>query len=114
MSKIEEVKLINPITGLPVDEIITEDEATKRGYFEYEFLLRYLEDDNEFIKYFVVDGKKIVVDLKKPYLQYRKPTQINHERVHNTEPEIIVVARPVELAVQACSIDNPDCESCGA
>ena len=64
MSKIEEVKLINPITGLPVDEIITEDEATKRGYFEYEFLLRYLEDDNEFIKYFVVDGKKIVVDLK--------------------------------------------------
>lgn len=79
--KQEEQILRNPITGGPVDEIITEKEARRRKYFELEFLLRYLEDDNEFVKYFIVDGKKIIVDLEKPYLQYKKPTQINHERV---------------------------------
>lgn len=79
--KIEEQVLRNPITGLPVDEIINEKEARKRGYFDLEFRLRYLEDDNEFVNYFVVEGKKIVVDLEKPYLQYKKKTQINHKRV---------------------------------
>lgn len=77
----EVIILRNPITGLPVDEVITEKEARSRGYFELEFLLRNLEDDNEFIKFFIVKDKHIIVQLEKPYLNYKKKTQINHNRV---------------------------------
>lgn len=98
-------RLINPIDGKPVDEIIKEKEARRRGYFDMEFMLRHLEDDNEFVKFFIVDGKKIVVDLEKPYLQYKHSTQINHERVHKEE-------ELAPLPVVACSIDDPGCESC--
>jgi hypothetical protein len=73
---------INPITGEPVDETISEREARNRGYFDLQFLLRHLEDDNEFVKYFVIDGKKVLVHLEKPYLHYKKVTQINQDRLH--------------------------------
>lgn len=97
--------MINPIDGKPVDEIIKEKEARKRGYFEMEFMLKYLEDDNEFVKFFIIDGKKVVVDIEKPYLQYKKPTDINQERVHQDLDVIPVSAN-------ACAIDDPGCESC--
>lgn len=93
----------NRITGGTVDEVITEKEARKRGYFDLQFLLRYLEDDNEFLKYFIVDGKKVIVNLEKPYLNYKKPTDINHDRV--------IEASELEK-VKACTIDGQDCESC--
>ena len=113
------VKFINPINGEPVDEIIKEREAKARGYFDMQFLLKYLEDDNEFVKYFIIDGKKIIVDIEKPYLQYKKPTQINHERVLNTDEFTGGEAKKnsphipyVPPADQCCGIDT--CEACGS
>jgi len=107
----EEVKYKNPITGENVDEVITEKEARKRGYFDLQFILRHLEDDNEFVKYFIVEGKKIIVDLEKPYLNYKKNTQINHERVLTA----LDVVGPVKStpAPESCSMDD-GCVSCGS
>lgn len=93
--------LVNPIDGTQVDEIIKESEAKKRGYLEPEHYFRYLEDENEFVKLFIVNGKKIIVDMARPQLQYKKPVLINQERVLNDDSK-------------SCSLDNPDCVSCGS
>ncbi len=77
----EQIQLKNPITGSPVDEVITEKESRKRGFNDLQFRLKYLEDDNEFIEYYIVDGRRIIVEREKPYLNYKKKTEINHERV---------------------------------
>jgi len=79
--------LVNPITGLRVDEVIKEKEAKERGYLTLEFILKYLEDDNEFVKYFVIDGKRVIVSLDKPHTHYKKATQINHKRIHADSPD---------------------------
>lgn len=92
--------LVNPIDGSLVDEIIKESEAKKRGYLEPEHYFRYLEDENEFVKLFIVNGKKIIVDMARPQLQYKKPILINQERVLDDTP--------------ACRLDDPECLSCGA
>lgn len=106
-------QLINPMTGKPVDEIITEKEAKKRGYFDYQFLLKYLEDDNEFVKFFMYDGKEIIVDLEKPYLQYKKPTQINHERVLNdAKPEKQINNSTNIYKSDTCNVDDEGCVNC--
>lgn len=107
----DKVVLKNPITGYPVDEVISEKEARKRGFNDLQFRLKYLEDDNEFVEYYVIDEKKIIVEREKPYLNYKKKTGINHERVLGavTTNE---VRNTVEPAV--CSIDDPDCLSCGS
>ena len=108
------VKLVNPITGEGVDEVIKEDEARKRGYLDFNFLLRHLEDENEFIKYFIVNGKKIIVDIARPNLQYKKPVSINHERIHEIEKrkEADIVSTIPTPAT--CSIDDAECISCGS
>lgn len=98
-------RLINPIDGLPVDEVVKEKEAKSRGYLDLEFILRHLEDENEFVKLFTVDGKRILVDMEKPMTQYRKPVQINHERLYSEKVEPVVVP-------STCAIDDPTCESC--
>ena len=108
----EKVKYINPINGEEVDEIIKEKEARERGYFDFQFLLKYLEDENEFVKYFIISGKKIVVDIAKPMLEYKKKTIMDYERVLQTatkETTNIISAIPPAVA---CSIDNPECISC--
>lgn len=101
-------QLVNPITHLPVDEVIKENEARKRGMLDLEFILKYLEDENEYIKYFVVDGKRIVVDIEKPTIHYKRPTLINHDRVHGDFEN--GVAEPAK----ACAIheESGPCESC--
>jgi len=112
MEEATTISLKNPITGNPVDEVISEKEGRKRGYFELEFILKHLEDDNEFVKYFIVAGKSIIVQLEKPYLNYKKPTQVNHERVLNGLD--IVQLKPVEtVAAASCNMDE-GCVSCGS
>lgn len=112
--ELEEVNkgpFVNPLTGLKnIDEVITEKEAKKRGYFELQHLLRYLEDDNEFVKYFIIEGKHILVDLEKPYLQYKKHTQINHERIIQTPQEDDKL--PVAITGNTCTIEDEGCISC--
>jgi len=107
-------QLINPITGEPADEIIKEREARQRGYLDFEFMLRYLEDESEFVKYFIIDGKKIVVDLDRPNLQYRKPLSINHERVLQTSPKESPNNNVSSTTAPTCDISSKDdtCLSC--
>lgn len=93
--------LINPIDGLAVDEIVKQREAKERGYLEPEFYLKYLEDENEFVKLFVVKGKRILMDVEKPQFQYNKPLMLDRERIHTKEE-----------VPKACSIDDPSCEMC--
>jgi hypothetical protein len=107
----ESVQLKNPIGGGPVDEVIGEKEARKRGYFDLQFILRHLEDDNEFVKFFVVEGKKIIVQLEKPYLQYKKSTQINHERILSSPVQTSVIQA---ITAPSCSMDDEGCVSCGS
>lgn len=108
-----ESKLKNPITGEVVDEIIKQKEAIERGYFDYQFILKYLEDENEFVKYFIVEGKKIVVDIAKPTLEYKKKTKMDYERVlqdnkqEKKEDNIPVVPTPI-----ACDTSDETCLSC--
>lgn len=114
MQKEVKEQLRNPINNEVVDEIIKEKEARQRGYFEYQFMLRHLEDDNEFVKYFIIDGKKIVVDLEKPYLQYKKATQINHERVIPQTEKKTQENQLSAVPVDCCSVDPGECLSCGS
>ena len=107
----------NPITGEVADESISEKEAKQRGYFTFEFLLRHLEDENEFVKIFIVNGKKIVVNIDRPNLQYRKPVLINHERVLQEEEKAVretpqmgnIPGVPVPAV---CDLDDEGCVSC--
>ena len=112
----EEVKqsLINPITHEKVDEAITEAEAKKRGYLELEFMMRYLEDENEFTKYYIVEGKKIIVHMAKPMLQYKKKSAIDYERVlQEIKVEEKTNPSPIPVA-PTCNIGDEDCVSCGS
>lgn len=110
MSQETQQQLKSPITGAKVHEVISEKEGRKRGYFDFQFILRYLEDDNEFIKEFKLqDGTRILVQLEKPYLHYKKPTQINHERVLADEQPIEV--GKATLAAPVCNMDE-GCLSC--
>lgn len=81
MAENKDVTFVNPITGKPVDELITEAEAVMRGYLTFEFMMRHLEDENESVKYFVVDDKKILVTLAKPMTHYKEKPTLNHARI---------------------------------
>lgn len=116
MSKEQKEQIINPIDGSPADERIEEVEAKKRGYLELAFILTYLEDENENVKVFDINGKKVVVHLKNPFTQYKKKTQINHERLlqEDTKKEEVNII-PAVVNNPTCNIDDPDsCESCGS
>lgn len=114
MQNVDEINkgpFVNPITGQKnVEEVLTEKEARKRGYFDFDFLLRHLEDDNEFIKWFVIQGKHVIVDLEKPYLQYRKSTQINHDRILKEDSQVSQVSN--SIGITACAIEDQGCISC--
>lgn len=107
-TKIEDLKpevLINPIDGLPVDEVVKQREAKERGYLEPEFYFRYLEDENEFVKLFIINGKRIIVDMEKPTTQYKKNVLLNQERV---------LQEPTQAKAESCNISEHDgsCEMC--
>lgn len=108
----QDEQLRNPITGQTVDEIIKQGEAEKRGYLELEFIMRYLEDENEFCKFFIIEGKRVIVDMNKPMTQYKKKPQINYERVHQTETKTPTTVVPTVPSGAACSIDDEGCISC--
>ena len=114
MDEAKKERFINPITGEEVDEIIKESEAKQRGYFDFQFMLKYLEDENEFVKFFITNGKKIIVDIQKPNLQYKKPVILNHERVLSTEPKSNVTTPSTTPVVPiVCDISSePSCLSC--
>ncbi len=112
MEKVEDQKFKNPITGEYVDETIKEKEAVERGYFDFEFQLRYLEDENEYVKYFIINGKKIIVDMAKPHLQYKHKSKLNYERILSDTVGTAVPAIPNTTSTAvACSMDE-GCESC--
>ncbi len=105
-------QLKNPITGESVDEIIKQSEGEKRGYLELEFIMRYLEDENEFCKFFIIEGKKVIVDMNKPMTQYKKKPVINYERVYETEAKTPTTVVPAIPTPATCSIDDEGCISC--
>ncbi len=112
--KKEEQKYVNPITGKFVDESITEKVAKERGYLDFEFMLRHLEDENEYVKFFIIEGKHIIVDIAKPNLQYKHKPSLNYERVlggHGVD--IPVPVAPTATTAVVCSMDE-GCVSCGS
>jgi len=117
--EIKEEKLINPFTGKSCHESITEKEAKERGFNDLQFILRYLEDENETFQWYKIDGKDIIVKRGRPHLNYKKPTQINHERLFDagvkteekTEQTPII---PDLVSDNACNLDSEECISCGS
>jgi hypothetical protein len=110
----KEERLINPISGEPVDESISELEAKKKGYLELEFLMKHLEDENEYVKFLLVDNRKVIVHMRNPMTQYKKKTNIDYSRVLQEvkEKEKVDKLSPVPVN-STCSIDNKEeCLSC--
>lgn len=113
-------QLINPFTSKPCSESITEKEAKERGYEDLQFILRHLENDNEFFQWFIIDNKDIIVKRSRPYLNYKKPTQINHERLFDegVKAEAKTKQTPIIpdlVATDACNLDSEDgCIACGS
>jgi hypothetical protein len=107
-------QLKNPITGENVDEVVKEKEARQKGYLDLEFMMKYLEDENEFCKFFIVEGKKLVVDMDKPMTQYKKKTQLDYERVLQAKKEEKIDNIPAIPTTSSCSIDDKECISCGS
>ena len=112
----EKVFYVNPITGeKDIEEVLKESEAKEKGYLDLEFLLKYLEDENEFSKYLIIDGKKILIDMKNPMTQYKKKTIMDYERVLQTNQEkqqtkeLSVIPTPL-----VCSMDDENCLHCGS
>lgn len=106
--------LVNPITGQKVDESISEEEAKSRGYLDLEFILAHLEDENEYVKYFVINGKKVIVHLRNPMTKYKKKPLINHERVLQTTTTEKKTSNVSSVSGNVtCSLDDKDgCISC--
>ncbi len=110
----KEERLVNPITGEQVDESISELEAKKAGYLELEFLMKHLEDENEYVKFLIIDKKKVIVHMRNPMTQYKKKTNIDYERVLQEvkNKEEVEKLSPV-LANSTCSLDDKEgCLSC--
>lgn len=104
---------INPITGKPVDKYLKEREAKEQGYFDFQFMLKYLEDENEFVKFYIVNGVSVLVDMDKPNLQYKKPVNLNYERVLQVDkPEQKETNITTIPTVSVCSLDDESCISC--
>lgn len=108
----EVVKYTNAITGEhDIDILLTEHEAKEKGYMDLEFILKYLEDENEYSMYFLHEGKKIKVDLKNPKTQYKKPTKVNHDRVLGG---VTFTGGEEKKTIQPgrCDIHDELCEAC--
>lgn len=108
---------VNPITGVKdIDEVLKETEAKAKGYLEFDFLMKYLEDESEFVKYFIIDNKKIIVDMKNPTTQYKKKTILDYERVLQTNQEKDKkaqdnISNPLDSS-PSCDVDSSSCVSC--
>ena len=108
---------VNPITGKKdIEQVFKESEAKEKGYLDLEFLMKYLEDENEFSKYLIVDGKKILIDMKNPMTQYKKKTIMDYERVLQTTEEKKQDSKsPTVLSNAFCNLDTVnDCIACGS
>jgi len=109
----QKVQFINPITGKSVDKYLKEKEAREQGYFDFQFMLKYLEDENEFIKFYIVEGVSILVDMDKPNLQYKKKLNLDYDRVLQTDKEVQKEINTTTIpAVTVCSLDDESCVSC--
>jgi hypothetical protein len=106
-------QLQNPITGQPVHEVITQNEATKRGYLTLEFLMAHLEDENESFKFFIIGDQHVIVNTNNPMTQYKKKPILDYSRILDTSgtPEEVGRVR-AEPGVKACSLDDEGCISC--
>ena len=106
-------QFVNPITGKKVDKYLKEKEAKEQGYFDFQFMLKYLEDENEFVKFYLVNGESILVDMDRPNLQYKKPMNLNYERVLQENKEVQEETDISNISVPAtCSLDDEGCISC--
>jgi len=112
-------QVINPFTGKICSESITEKEARERGYEDLQFILRYLEDDNEYYQWFKIEGVDVIVKRSRPTFNYKKPTQINHERLFNEgvkteeKKKQAPVISPL-VSNTTCNIGDEECLSCGS
>lgn len=106
-------QFINPITGKPVDKYLKEKEAREQGYFDFQFMLRHLEDENEFVKYYIVNGESIIVDMDRPNLQYKKPSNLNYDRILQENKQVQKESNvSVVSSTDVCNIDDKSCISC--
>ena len=106
-------QIINPITGKPAHKYLTEKQAKELGYFDFQFMLKHLEDENEFVKFFKINGEDVIVDIDKPNLQYKKKLILDYERVlQTTEHKKEDNLSSAVGTVAACSIDDESCVSC--
>jgi len=106
-------QFINPITGKPVDKYLKEKEAREQGYFDFQFMLRHLEDENEFVKYYIVNGESIIVDMDRPNLQYKKPSNLNYDRILQENKQVQKESNiSVVSSADVCNIDDEGCISC--
>lgn len=104
---------INPITGKSVDKYLKEKEAREQGYFDFQFMLKYLEDENEFVKFYIVNGTSVLVDMEKPNLQYKKPIYLNYERVLQVDKSGQKENNVLNISnAPVCSLDDAGCISC--
>lgn len=85
-----------------IDEQITSKEAEERGYNELQFIINYLEDETPSTRTFNVDGKKIVVLL------------INEKGLQETKKKKEVDNISNISSPSSCSLDDPECLSCGS
>lgn len=104
-----------PISGLKADEQINEKEAKIRKYLDLQFMMKYLEDENESVKIFLIDTKRIIVHMTNPILQYKKKPIPANERLQTLEFQKEVNNSPVVPTPVACSLDDSsDCLVCGS
>lgn len=82
------------------DELITYEEAEKRGYLTLKFKIDHLEDEYGNVMIFSVGDKRIVVHNEKGLQETQKKKEVDN---------ISNISSP-----SSCSLDDPECLSCGS
>jgi len=85
---------------MKVDEVITFKEAEQRGYNELQFIIEYLEDETATSRIYSIDGTRVLVKIDEEVQATKKK-----EKADNISDV---------SSNSACSLDDPECLSCGS